>query len=221
MTVLKINSLKLYKDKLETYIPDLLETPSESEIESIFSPAHKYTFEISPSASNDGYYQLCRLNVEQNKKRLTFENIDYSNRKASKAIINTQQGVCNVSISNDGIFIDGHYDYSVAYILRGDGQCLGLRGGELYKVALDKIANLSSVSFFPSWNRYGTRGNDYTENRYSKSVSVKVYCDDEEIFNGELSGLVPNDRVYVTFDKFNQCHLEKINVGSAEAFANY
>ena len=221
MTVLKTDSLKLYKDKLETYISDLPITASESEVINVFSELRKYRFEISPSASDEGNYQLCRLNVEQNKKRLAFENIDYSNRKESKAIINTQQGVCNVSISTDGIYIDGKYDYSVAFILRGDGQCLGLRGGELYKVALDKIANLSSVSFFPSWNRYGTRGNDYTENRYSKSVNVKVHCDDEEIFNGELSGLVPNDRVYVTFDKFNQCLLEKINVGSAEAFANY
>lgn len=222
MTVLKTDSLKLYKDKLETYIPDLLETADESEIKSIFSPAHKYTFEILPSASYEGYYLLCRLNVEQNKKRLTFENIDYSNRKASKAIINTQQGVCNVSISNPGVYtVMSKYDYSVAYPLRGDGQCLAWDSGEPYTFTLDKITNLSSISFFPSWNRYGTRGNDFQGTRYSKSVNVKVYCDDEEIFNGKLSGLVPNDRVYVTFDGHNQCHLEKINVGSAEAFANY
>ena len=56
---------------------------------------------------------------------------------------------------------------------------------------------------------------------YSTSVSVKVYCDDEVICKGNLTGLVPNDRVYVTFDKFDKCHLEKINVGSAAAFANY
>ena len=222
MTVLKTDSLKLYKDKLETYIPDLLVTASESEvIETFFEKSCKYTFEISPSASDEDYYLLCRLNVEQNKKRLTFENIDYSNRKASKAIINTQQGVCNVSISNPDVYRwDG---YSVAYPLRGDGQCLATSSNpySVYTFVLDKIANLSSVSFFPSWNRYGTRGNDFKGTRYSKSVNVKVYCDDEEIFNGKLSGLVPNDRVYVTFDKFNQCHLEKINVGSAEAFANY
>lgn len=225
MTVLKINSLKHYKDKLETYISDLTKTVTESEVINVFSGPHKYRFEISPSASDEGYYLLCRLNVEQNKKRLTFENIDYSNRKASKAIINTQQGVCNVSISNPGVFSEtSKYDYSVAYPLRGDGQCLSWNGGTTYIFTLDKIANLSSISFFPSWNRYGTRGNDFITafgDRYSKSVNVKVYCDDEEIFNGELSGLVPNDRVYVTFDGHNRCHLEKINVGSAEAFANY
>ena len=221
MTVLKTDSLKLYKDKLENYISDSLETATESEVINVFSGPHKYRFEILPSisASGEGYFLLCRLNVEQNKKRLAFENIDYSKRKASKAIINTQQGVCNVSISNDGIY-DSGYDYSVAYVLRGDGQCLGTWGGELYKVELDKIANLSSISFFPSWNRYGTRGSEFN-NRYSKSVNVKVYCDDEEIFNGEISGLVANDRVYVTFDGHNRCHLEKINVGSASAFANY
>ena len=32
MKSLKINSLKLYKNKLETYIPDILETVSESDI---------------------------------------------------------------------------------------------------------------------------------------------------------------------------------------------
>ena len=32
MKSLKINSLKRYKDNLETYIPDLLETASESDI---------------------------------------------------------------------------------------------------------------------------------------------------------------------------------------------
>ena len=127
-----------------------------------------------------------------------------------------------MSISNPGVYSEtSKYDYSVAYPLRGDGQCLAWDNGIMYTFILDKIANLSSVSFFPSWNRYGTRGNNYNMLNYSTSVSVKVYCDDEEIFNGEISGLVANDRVYVTFDKFNQCHLEKINVGSAEAFANY
>ena len=120
-------------------------------------------------------------------------------------------------------FYGRFFDFdSFAYILRGDGQCLATaRNSSIYTFTLDKITNLSSVSFFPSWNRYGTRGNDFNGNRYSKSVNVKVYCDDEEIFNGDLTGLVANDRVYVTFDKFNKCHLEKINVGSAVAFANY
>lgn len=223
MTILKTDSLKLYKDKLENYISDLPETASESEvIETFFETPCKYTFEILPSLTVEGldYYPLCRLNVEQNKKRLTFENITYSSRANSKALINTEQGVCNVSISNSKICDLSNYDYSVAYVLRGDGQCI-LNSKKPYTFILDKIAGLSSISFFPSWNRYGTRGNDFKGKIYSTSVSVKVYCDDEEIFNGEISGLVACDRVYVTFDKFNQCHLEKINVGSAEAFANY
>ena len=221
MTILNTNSLKLYKDKLENYISDSLEYSDESEVINVFSELHKYSFEISPGMSDEQYYLLCRLNVEQNKKRLAFENINYSNIRASKAIINTPQGVCNVSISNPDVY--GWDGYSVAYPLRGDGQCLATSSNpySVYTFILDKIADLSSVSFFPSWNRYGTRGNDFNVKRYSKSVSVKVYCDDEEIFSGDLTGLVPNDRVYVTFDKFNQCHLEKINVGSASAFANY
>ena len=104
-----------------------------------------------------------------------------------------------------------------AIVLRGDGQCLSIKPLVPYIITLDKIANLSSISFFPAWNRYGTRGGEFKKGGYSKSVNVKVYCDDEEIFNGNLTGLVANDRVYVTFDKFNQCHLEKINVGSAAA----
>ena len=220
MTILDTNSLKLYKDKLKNYFSDSLEYSDESEVINVFSGLHKYRFEISPSNDDWGYYPLCRLNVEQNKKRLAFENIDYSNRKVSKAIINTKQGVCNVSISNSKIIDLSNYDYSVAYVLRGDGQCI-LNSKNPYTFILDKIAALSSVSFFPSWNRYGTRGNEFNGKLYSKSVNVKVYCDDEVIFNDTISGLVPNDRVYVTFDKFNQCHLEKINVGSASAFANY
>ena len=220
MTILKTDSLKLYKNKLENYISDSLEIASESEVINVFSELHKYTFEILPSSSNNDYYPLCRLNVEQNKKRLAFENITYSSRANSKAIINTQQGVCGVSISNSKICDLSNYDYSVAYVLRGDGQCI-LNSKNPYTFILDKIANLSSISFFPYWNRYGTRGNEFEGKMYSTSVSVKVYCDDEEIFNGDLTGLVPNDRVYVTFDKFDKCHLEKINVGSAAAFANY
>lgn len=90
-----------------------------------------------------------------------------------------------------------------------------------YAIAFDKIANLSSISFFPSWNGVGYRAEDFNAVGYSKSVNVKVYCDDEVIFNDTISGLVARDRVYVTFGKFNKCHLEKINVGSAAAFANY
>lgn len=222
MTVLKINSLKLYKDKLETYISDLRETATESEVINVFSELHKYRFEILPSKTRQGYRLLCRLNVEQNNERLSFENIDYSKHTDTTAIINTKHGVCNVSISNSTIHAarGDEWGYSVAYPLRGNGQCLA-EGNVPYTITFDKIANLSSISFFPSWNGAGYRAEDFNAVGYSKSVNVKVYCDDEEIFNGEISGLVACDRVYVTFDKFNQCHLEKINVGSAEAFANY
>ena len=37
MKSLKINSLKLYKNKLETYIADILETASESDIKRHYS----------------------------------------------------------------------------------------------------------------------------------------------------------------------------------------
>ena len=214
--MIDLNSLKLYTKKISE--EKFFETANESEIDSIFSPEHKYTFEIYPSngVSNEAYSHLCRMNVEQNNKRLAFENIDYSNPEATKAIINTSNSICNVSLSNDGIY-DG---YSVAYILRGEGQCFSYPNYK-YLFILDKIANLSSISFFPSWNRYGYRANDFKGNRYAPSVRVKVYCDDEEIFNNKITGLVANDRIYVVFDTYNQCHLEKINVGSAEAFANY
>lgn len=220
--MIDLNALKLYTKKISE--GKFIETANESEIDSIFSPAHKYTFEIYPSycASGEPYCNLSRLNVEQDNKRLVFENIDYSKRPESKAIINTSNGVCNVSISNPAIYESwpsNGYDYSVAYPLRGEGQCFSEKTYP-YTFTLDKISNLSSISFFPSWNRYGVRAREF-KNRYSTSVKVKVLCDDEEIFNGEITGLVPNDRVYVTFDKFNKCHLEKINVGSAAAFANY
>ena len=69
---------------------------------------------------------MCRLNVEQNNERLSFENIDYSKHTDTTAIINTQQGVCNVSISNSKIYSawGDEWEYSVAYPLRGNGQCL-------------------------------------------------------------------------------------------------
>lgn len=217
--MIDLNALKLYTKKISE--KKFFETAEDSDINAIFSPAHKYTFEIYPSdnAGRNDYALLCRMNVEQNNKRLAFENIDYSKRTDSKAIINTKEGICNVSISNSQIYPSGVYDYSVAYILRGEGQCFA-HVNYKYLFILDKIANLSSISFFPSWNRYGVRANEFGD-RYATGVKVKVYCDDEEIFNGEMTGLVPNDRVYVTFDKFNQCHLEKINVGSAAAYANY
>lgn len=222
MTVLKTDSLKLYKDKLENYISNSLEYSDESEVINVFSELHKYRFEILPSTTSQGYRLLCRLNVEQNNERLSFENIDYSKHTDTTAIINTKHGVCNVSISNSEIYParGDEWEYSVAYPLRGNGQCLAT-GNDPYTITFDKIANLSSISFFPSWNGVGYRAEDFNAVGYSKSVNVKVYCDDEEIFNGKISGLVACDRVYVTFDKFNKCHLEKFNVGSAAAFANY
>ena len=219
--MIDLNSLKLYTKK--TQEKKLFETASESDVINAFSELHKYTFEILPSASDADYRLLCRLNVEQNNERLSFENIDYSEYKNSTATINTKQGVCNVSISNSKIYGSrGSYGwgYAAAYPLRGDGQCLAT-GNVPYTITFDKIANLSSISFFPSWNGVGYRAEDFKNDWYSTWVSVKVKCDDEEIFNDKISGLVKCDRVYVTFDKFNQCHLEKINVGSAEAFANY
>lgn len=218
--MIDLNSLKLYTKKISE--EKFFKTADESEVDSIFSPPHKYTFEIYPSvdSENSGYNPFCRMNVEQNNKRLTFENINYSNTRAAKAIINTSKGICNVSLSNDRIYQLSGYDYSAAYPLRGNGQCLAGSNSK-YLFILDKIANLSSISFFPSWNGVGDRANDFYRGWYSTSVRVKVFCDDEEIFNNEITGLVKCDRVYVVFDTYNQCHLEKINVGSAAAFANY
>lgn len=40
MKTIKIDSLKLYKNKLETYIPDLLETATESDIDGLMQDLH-------------------------------------------------------------------------------------------------------------------------------------------------------------------------------------
>ena len=57
--------------------------------------------------------------------------------------------------------------------------------------------------------------------RYSKEVTIKVECDGNEVFSDTISGLVKYDRVKIVFDKFNEVHLEKFNVGKASAFKDY
>ena len=76
MTVLKTDSLKLYKDKLETYIPDLLETASESDIDGLMSDLHKYKICIFPKAFSYGHTNaMCRLNIHRKTGKATLTDL--------------------------------------------------------------------------------------------------------------------------------------------------
>ena len=76
MKSLKINSLKLYKDKLETYIPDLLETADESDIDGLMQDLHQYKICIFPSAfSYNGTNSMCRLNIHRKTGKATLTDL--------------------------------------------------------------------------------------------------------------------------------------------------
>ena len=216
MTVLKTDSLKHYKDKLETYISDLLETASESDIDGLMQDLHQYKICIFPSAFSDYYTNaMCRLNIHRKSGKATLTDLK------SKTNIN-----CNAVYDNE---VNLHFytptklynvGYCVENILKGEGQCLGgKQSANKYYMEME-ISSLDRIEFFPSWNAYGFYS-EYFGSRYSTAVTVDVECDGEKVFSGTISDLVKYDRVKIVFDSFNKVHLEKFNVGTAEAFKDY
>lgn len=218
MKTLKIDSLKHYKDKLETYIPDLLETATESDIDGLMQDLHQYKIHIFPSAfSYNGTNSMCRLNIH---------------RKTGKATLTDLKRITDI---NCNAVYDNKYTlhfytttrlwggpYYVENILKGEGQCLsnGYNPNKYYMEL--EISSLDRIEFFPSWNAYGFYSEHYENGpRFSKTVTVDVECDGEKVFSGTISDLVRYDRVKIVFDSFNKVHLEKFNVGSASAFKDY
>lgn len=232
MIVLKTDSLKLYKDKLETYIPDLLETASESDIDGLMSDSHQYKICIFPRAQQYGTTMMCRLNIHRKTGKATLTDLKSKLNTDCTAVFDDKYTLHFYTPTDlwDGTFAPdssnfplGSFDYNVhcvESVLEGEGQCLGA-GNNPNKYYMElKISDLDRIEFFPSWNAYGWLSEKYNA-RYSTAVTVKVECDGEKVFSGTISNLVKYDRVKIVFDSFNKVHLEKFNVGSASAFKDY
>ena len=218
MKSLKINSLKLYKDKLETYIPDLLETASESDIDVLMQDLHQYKIHIFPSAfSYGGTNSMCRLNIHRKTGKATLTDLKRITDIDCNAVYDNK---FNLHFYTKTRLWGG--PYYVENILKGEGQCLGNENSP-NKFYMDlEISSLDRIEFFPSWNAYGFLSEYYENgNRYSTSVTVDVECDGKKVFSGTISDLKRYDRVKIVFDSFNKVHLDKFNVGTKEAFKDY
>ena len=220
MTVLKTDSLKLYKDKLETYIPDLLETASESDIDGLMQDLHQYKICIFPSAHSDSYCgtkAMCRLNIHRKTGKATLTDLKSTTDINCNAVYDNK---FNLHFYTSGRLWGG--PYHIENILKGEGQCLSDSDRpNKYYMELE-ISSLDRIEFFPSWNAYGFYSEHFENgSRYSPAVTVDVECDGEKVFSGTISDLVKYDRVKIVFDSFNKVHLEKFNVGTAEAFKDY
>ena len=218
MKTLKIDSLNLYKNKLETYIPDLLETASESDIDGLMQDLHQYKICIFPSAfSYGGTNSMCRLNIHRKTGKATLTDLKRITYINCNAVYDNK---FNLHFYTPTRLWGG--PYYVENILKGEGQCLGDEyNPSKYFMELE-ISSLDRIEFFPSWNAYGFYSEHYENGpRYSSAVTVDVECDGEKVFSGTISGLVRYDRVKIVFDKFNKVHLEKFNVGTKEAYKDY
>lgn len=220
MKFLKPDSLKLYKNKLETYIPDLLETADESDIENLMEGMHKYKISIFPNVNSNSYCgtnSMCRLNIHRKSGKLTLTEVKSKSDVDCNAVYDNK---FNLHFYTPTRLWGG--PYYVENILKGEGQCLS-DSYQPNKFYMDlEISSLDRIEFFPSWNAYGLYSEHFTNgNRYSTAVTVDVECDGEKVFSGTISGLVRYDRVKIVFDSFNKVHLEKFNVGKASAFEQY
>lgn len=236
MKFLNSDSLKTYKDKISEYASKVFqfETADDSDITDLMEGIHKYKISIFPKAFSRYYTNsMCRLNIHKKSGKLELTNV------TSKSCIN-----CNAVYDNKynlhfysetGLYTSlgsGVYyppngstnfpvdTYCLESVLEGEGQCLGGQNNpNTYKMEFEN-SELDRIEFFPSWNAYGYYS-QYYNSRFSNAVTVKVECDGKEVFNGEITGLVKYDRVKIVFDKFNEVHLEKFNVGNASAFEQY
>lgn len=232
MKFLNPDSLKVHKDKISEYASKVFqfETAEDSDIESLMSGTHKYKITIFPHVFNDKKTNaMCRLNIHKKSGKLELIDITSKSNIDCTAVYNNEYTLHfytptrifdnTYSLPPDGKNFPVN-TFCIESVLEGEGQCFGnQRNPNTYYMELD-ISDLDRIEFFPSYNAYGWHSQCYYE-RYSNAVTVKVECDGKEVFNGEITGLVKYDRVKIVFDKFNEVHLEKFNVGSAAAFANY
>ena len=220
MKTLKTDSLKLYKNKLSEFISSICETTDESEIIDLMEGLHQYKIRIFPNV-NTGSYEgtncMCRLNIHRKTGKATLTDLKSTTDINCNAVYDNK---FNLHFYTSGRLWGG--PYRVEHILQGEGQCLSdSYSPKTYYMEME-ISQLDRIEFFPSWNAYGYYSIHFDNGkRYSSEVTVSVECDGKEIFNDKISGLVKYDRVKIVFDKFDKVHLEKFNVGTAEAFKDY
>ncbi len=233
MKTIKIDSLKLYKNKLETYIPDLLETATESDIDGLMQDLHQYKICIFPKTFSYGHTNaMCRLNIHRKTGKATITALKSKLNTDCTAVFDdkytlhfyTPSRLWNGQFAPNGyLYPSGSFnytEYSVESVLEGVGQCLGGEGSPNKYYMEMEISSLDRIEFFPSWNAYGWFS-EHFGSRYSTAVTVDVECDGEKVFSGTISDLKIYDRVKIVFDSFNKVHLEKFNVGTASAFEDY
>ena len=226
--MIDLNSLKLYTQKISKVFQ--FETADESEIESLMSGTHKYKISIFPSKCSEySNNYMCRLNIHRKSGKLTLTEVKSKSNVDCNAVYDNEYNLhfytptylyFGLQYPNDGENFTSDYFHCLESVLEGEGQCAGKQNNPNTYYMEFEISSLDRIEFFPSWNAYGY-GSEYMNARYSKEVTIKVECDGNEVFSDTISGLAMYDRVKIVFDKFNEVHLEKFNVGSAAAYANY
>ena len=74
------------------------------------------------------------------------------------------------------------------------------------------MQDLSEIYFYASWNQKQSS----KPMSYAKTCDIIVKCNEKEILNTTVSELKLFDRIRIVFDNYNRCHINILNVGSAE-----
>ena len=226
--MIDLNSLKLYTQKISKVFQ--FETADESEIESLMSGTHKYKISIFPKEFNESKTNaMCRLNIYKKSGKLELTDVTSKSNIDCTAVYNNEYTLHFYTPTrlyyNTYIFpSDGKNfpddTFCLESVLEGEGQCLGKQNNPNTYYMEFEISGLDRIEFFPSYNAYGWNSQSYYS-RFSNTVTVTVECDGTQVFSDTISGLVKYDRVKIVFDKFNEVHLEKFNVGTSSAFKDY
>ena len=201
--MIDLNSLTLYKEKINSYIDEnVLTFPTQSKINSLFSEVHKYKIVIfnKPTDTNR-YYRLSAisyLKLFKNDQELTIKSISSSNIRNAIAILTDGEHNYTVKLVGGNVYEDRSW-YSVSNAFY---DCW--LSERLYPTNMTlefEMDNLTKISYYAG---------QYSDDRMiANNNTITVFCDDDQIYSKNT--IIPNgtstSQIHINFNDYDDVNV--------------
>ena len=209
--MIDLNSLTLYKKKINSYINEnVLNISTTSNINSLFNEIHKYKIIITTGISEYSASYVSNVKIIKNGIPLILKSVTNNSNKSANVVLTDNSSDYDIDASCDSIHSGA---YKISDIFTDFGSWISGFNTDGTPVYLNfEMPSLSEIYFYASWN---TNDPKYSY-RQAKSCKIKVLCDDTVILDTNLENLKWRDRIRIIFDEYDKCHTSVINIGPTE-----
>ena len=215
--MIDLNLLTLYKKKINSYIDEnVLTFPTNSDVASLVNPICQYSITIK-TGTTPNVNELCKINLLKNSKLLEIKNITSEFRTNANVTFADSDGEYTLNANCDSSFNSPYDTYPLSNAFTDKltwlARFTSTQGSTPSNVYLNfEMQDLSEIYFYASWNQKQSS----KPMSYAKTCDIIVKCNEKEILNTTVSELKLFDRIRIVFDNYNRCHINILNVGSAE-----